>query len=258
MAELDEILAGQDPQPRGEDGRWVSTDTPEETAATPAVPEPTPEPEKVEDPAPIPIAEPVEDRIPAAALLDERRKRQERDRENQELRDQLRQLQERPAQPENVPDLFEKPDERLTLVEQRARQSAIEEMERRMLNREANKSERQARKKWTDYDDRRAVFEARIKSDPVLASEFHRSVIQGDDDLGEFVYETVGKIQKMEQLRDPNYLKTFEAEIEARVRKELSAAKPPVPQSLNATPSPASTTETWSGPPPLEAILKRT
>jgi hypothetical protein len=61
----------------------------------------------------------------------------------------------------------------------------------------------------------------------------------------------------MTELKDIGaYKAKMEAEIRAKLEAEY-AKRTPVPQSLNTIPSPSTSTETWSGPPPLEAILKR-
>lgn len=254
MAELNEILSGQTTEPvteraRGEDGRF--------TTATPAesVPEPTPEPVPAPVAAAAPVVEPVVDHVPQAALLDERRKRQQYERELSELREQMRaQTQPKPEPPK---DVWEDPAAYISAETKRARDEAVREAQEMMRHQMANLSEQQARARHADYDEKSAAFAARIESDPVLRSELNRVIVNGDD-LGEFVYKTASRLQEVEQVGNFDaYRQKVESEIRSKLEAEFAARKPVVPQSLNGEPSPSSTTETWKGPAPLEQILKR-
>ena len=248
MAELDEILSGEESgpvaeQPRDEKGRFAPVEstvepvTPE-PAAPPAAPEPVTAPVEVKPPEP--------DHVPTAALLDERRKRQQIERELAEIRQRL----EKPSEPEK--DIWEDPAAYVSAAEQRAVQKAQEMMRHQF----ANMSEAAARQRHPDYDEKRAVLEARLESDPVLRSELNRTIDNGGD-LGEFVYKTASRLQEIESVGNlDSYRQKLEADIRAKVMAEL-AQKPQVPQSLNSTSSPSSHTETWGGPPPLDEILKR-
>jgi hypothetical protein len=261
MAELDAILSGEDdgtedveqnaPQARGPDGRYLK----ETSSAPPAEPTPAPTPPPAATPPPE-----QDDRVPQAALLDERRKRQERERENQELRDRLdrieAQRQTPPAAKEEPPkDIWDDPQAFVAAAERRAVEAAIAEADNRFIERMVRQSERAARKRYQDYDEMRQTFSERVNRDPVLKAEFNKAIAEGED-FGDFVYNSAKEMQRFATIRNAD-------EMRAQIRKELEAelaakANPTaqVPQSLNATPSPASTTETWSGPPPLEDILK--
>ena len=257
MADLDAILSGQtEPvaeQPRGEDGRGLPAA--EAATAPPAEtpPETTPEPARAEAPAPALVAEPPDDRVPQAALLDERRKRQAYEREVESLREQLARNKE-PAKP--AADVWTDPEAYVSAAEQRAIAAAEARMSDMVGHITANVSEQFARRQYPDYDQKRAEFSKRLEADPVIKAEFNRHIAQGGD-LGEFVYSTATKLQQMAELTNIDaYRAKVEAEVRARLEAEY-AKRTPVPQSLNAIPSPATSTEIWSGPPPLEAILKR-
>lgn len=260
MAELDEILSGAETepegQPRGEDGRFIPTTPPVEST-----PEPEPTPQVAEDPPPAatPVAEPPEERVPQAALLDERRKRQQYERELAELREQLR-AKETPPEPAKPPaDVWSDPEGYISAAEKRAAELAESRVSQRLAHVEANISERLARREHADYDEKRTVFMERLASDPVLKSEFNRHLNEGGD-LGEFVYETAGRLQELQEVRSIGSIQAYREKIAAEVRAQILAERSQpsaVPQSLNVTPSPATSTETWSGPPPLDEILKR-
>lgn len=254
MADLDAILSGQDEpveQPRDENGRWVPAA--ESETAPPAETPPETKPEPVQAEAPAPVVEPPEDRVPQAALLDERRKRQAYERELTELREQLARVKE-PAKPDA--DIWTDPEAYVSAAEKRAIAAAEARMADMVGHIQANVSEQFARRQYADYDAKRVEFTKRLESDPVIRAEFNRHIAEGGD-LGEFVYSTATRLHEMAELKDIGaYKAKMEAEIRARLEAEY-AKRTPVPQSLNTIPSPSTSTETWSGPPPLEAILKR-
>jgi hypothetical protein len=188
--------------------------------------------------------------------LDERRKRQQYERELNELREQMRAQVQQPA-PQPPKDVWEDPAAYISAEAQRARDEAIREAQTMMRHQFANMSEQAARAKYPDYDAKSAAFAARLEVDPVLRSELNR-VVDRNGDLGEFVYKTEARLQEVEQIGNlDTYRQKLEADIRAKIMSEMQVQKPAVPQSLNATPSPAAHTETWTGPPPLEALLKR-
>jgi hypothetical protein len=200
------------------------------------------------------VLEPVVDHVPQAALLDERRKRQQYERELSELREQLK-ARETPVQPPK--DVWEDPAAYISAEAKRARDEAVREAQTMMRHQFANMSEQQARAKYPDYDAKSAAFAARLEVDPVLRSELNR-VVDRNGDLGEFVYKTEARLQEVEQIGNlDSYRTKLEADIRAKLEAEFAARKPVVPQSLNGEPSPSSTTEAWKGPAPLEQILKR-
>lgn len=261
MADLDTILSGTETpepvaakeQPRGEDGRWIPATEADTAPPAATTPEPTPEPVKAEAPPPPPKVEAPEERVPQAALLDERRKRQAYERELQELREQLARTK---AEPQPKKDIWEDPEAYVSAAEQRAIAAAEAKMADMVGHINANISEKLARRQYPDYDAKRELFAQRLEADPIIRSEFNRHIAEGGD-VGEFVYSTASRLQELAEVRGIDaYRQKVEAEVRARLEAEY-AKRTPVPQSLNSIPSPATTTETWSGPPPLDAILKR-
>ena len=87
-------VADEPEEPKGE--KQAEAEAPAEVEPAPSAP-PAPEPEA--------------QRIPLTAMLDEREKRQNAERELAEMRRQMAQFQQKQQQP--VPDFYEKPDERL-------------------------------------------------------------------------------------------------------------------------------------------------
>lgn len=258
MADLDAILSGTETpepvveRPRGEDGRWLPLAEADTAPPAETPPEAKPEPARAEVPAPAPVVEPPEDRVPQAALLDERRKRQAYERELVELREQLKARET----PKPDTDIWTDPEAYVSAAEKRAIAAAEARMADMVGHITANVSEQFARRQYPDYDTKRAEFTKRLESDPVIKAEFNRHIAEGGD-LGEFVYSTATKLQQMAELTNIDaYRQKVEAEVRAKLESEY-AKRSPVPQSLNSIPSPATSTETWSGPPPLDAILKR-
>jgi hypothetical protein len=245
-SDLSEILSGRDvsAQPRDEHGRFAPVDS-----APPAEPEKTPEPAPTPAPvAPVeaapavaePVAAPQMPRqIPEAALLDERRKRQEYERKLAELEQRMAQLQApppaAPAKAEPPADFWSDPQGFIEAQMQQARQAALSEAEVRMRHQFAEVCELNARTRYADYDEVRDAFLARVEQDPVLRAELSQA-----RDPAEFAYKTGKRLSEVEQFGS---LDQWREQERARIRAELEAQfkpqAPAVPQSLNAEPSPA-------------------
>lgn len=268
MAELDAILSGVETpseaapieRARGEDGRFVSTAPPAEPTPEAVVPpEPEPQAEAPPPPPPTPPVVDEEERVPKAALQDERRKRQQYEREVAELREWRRQQEEKASQAVTPPaNVWENPEAYISAATQKAREDAIRETQAMLGHQLANASEKAARKLYPDYDQVRAEFSERLAADPVLQSELNRT---DPADIGEFVYTTMNRLKALQEVQAVGSIEQLRAKIREEERAKLLAEtpRPPtnVPQSLNRTPSPASNTEDWKGPTPLEGILKR-
>jgi hypothetical protein len=249
MAELDEFLTGG--QPRDELGRFAAKED-----APPASPEPpieaaptpesiTPAPEMVAAPAPAP------DLIPQAALLDERRKRQQYERELQELRKHLETLQAPKPQAEVPQDFWENPQRFIESAREQAVQQALAKADERMRHQFAELCEINARNRYQDYDAVREKFLERVQDDPVLRAELARA-----SDPAEFAYKTGKRLQEVEQFGGlDTYRQRLEAEIRQKIEAEMKAkSAPAVPQSLNAEPS-APAAPVPQGPTPLGSIV---
>ena len=164
----------------------------EPETAPPAVtpPETQPEPVRAEAPAPAPVVEPPEDRVPQAALLDERRKRQAYEREVDAAPRTTAQVKE-PAKPDA--DIWTDPEAYVSAAEKRAIAAAEARMADMVGHIQANVSEQFARRQYADYDTKRVEFTKRLESDPVIRAEFNRHIAEGGD-LGEFVYSTATRL----------------------------------------------------------------
>lgn len=256
MATMDEMLEKGDERLRDEQGRFTKADEseappapePELEAEAPAEAPAEPAPPPPEEP---PKVEPREDFVPQAALMDERRKRQQYEQQLQALQRQLEDLQkpkQEPVAAQPPGDFWDDPQGFVSAAEKRAVEQAEQRINEQMRHQYATMCETIARSQYQDYDETRDVFLDRVKDDPVLRAELARA-----ENPALFAYQT-GKRLK-EYARSPDDIRK---EIEAKVRAELAGqaqAQPQVPQSLNTETSPAASSEQWAGPTPLSNII---
>lgn len=240
--------------------------------ATDVKPEPTPavepaaatsaakEPEPAKEPAPTQardekgkFTKPQEEQVDGRtqALREERRKRQELERELQQLRE---------AKPKT--DFFENPDQALS----ERLNSHLAPIQERFFKLSVKAARNVAGR--DDYDEVAQAFTEAADNDPALMAAFRNA-----DDPGEYAY-TVGKqfkelgdvggdITKYREKIDSQWkgkmseleqrLTALEAENKALKESQEKRAK--VPQSLNSEPSAATAAETFAGPRPLKSIL---
>lgn len=118
-------------------------------------------------------------------------------------------------------------------------------------------SERFARLQHKDYDDVREVFLEEARQRPVLFDQMRQA-----DDPASFAYS---EGLRLRELKDVNgdfsaYKSKLEKDIEARLTAQFEAkygkSTPAVPTSLNSDSSPATATDVYAGPPPLNKILR--
>jgi hypothetical protein len=118
-------------------------------------------------------------------------------------------------------------------------------------------SERFARLQHKDYDDVREVFLEEARQRPVLFEQMRQA-----DDPASFAYS---EGLRLRELKDVNgdfsaYKSKLEKDIEARLTAQFEAkygkSTPAVPTSLNSDSSPATATDVYAGPPPLNKILR--
>lgn len=145
-------------QPRDESGKFAAkpTEAAAPVPATPAAPDATPAP-----PAPVAPTEPVKaepGHVPVSALLDEREKRQERDRRIAELERQIAQQTQRPQQTPS----FQTPEEIAAYVQREAADARWQAT--------ANFSEYNAREKHGDETVDAAIQWALSRSQQEVAS----------------------------------------------------------------------------------------
>lgn len=168
--------------------------------------------------------------VPLTAVLDEREKRKEAQREAEELRRQLAQYTEKP---QAVPDLFENPDQRLAMERQ--------QYESGLIATKLEMSKFMAIKEFGE-DVVNAAFE--FFNDPKNSPQSHE-LIKHPSPFHAAV-EVYRRNQAMAEIgADPAaYKSKLESEIEARVREKIMAemaaaqpSKPRIPTSLASAPA---------------------
>lgn len=225
-----------------------------------AAPSAAKEPEPAKEPAPTQarddkgkFTKPQEEQVDGRtqALREERRKRQELERELQQLRE---------AKPKT--DFFENPDQALN----ERLSSHLQPIQERFFKLSVKAARNVAGRE--DYDEVAQAFTEAADNDPTLMTAFRNA-----DDPGEYAY-TIGKqfkelgdvggdITKYREKIDSQWkgklgeletrLTALEAENKALKESQEKRAK--VPQSLNSEPSAATAAETFAGPRPLKAIF---
>jgi hypothetical protein len=223
--DIDSILNGEEP-PAAVETPEVETSAPEPTAQA--------EPEKAERPRgpdgkflpkgdneDAPPAS--EDRVPIAAIHDERRKRQELERRLAEYEQRLQAIQN-PPQP--APDMFENPEGWQGHFGQQVRQTAVQEAS---FNSLLNTSEMLCRDKFDDFEDAKGKFMQLAEGNPVLAQQ-----ALSDPHPWRKAYQIVKNHEKMEALGATD-AQSLEAKLREQIRAELEAERGPavqIPTSL--------------------------
>lgn len=196
---LDDILKGVEPVQEAEPVEMLTAEQSEveeaeEAAPAAAVEEPKSEGQKqatVED-----------ERVPLAALKDERRKRQE-------LEKQLQEWQAKAQPQQKAPDIFEDPDGYSKHMEAKLSQA--------LMNERANISEFMARREYPDLDQKVEVFKELAAQDPSI----QQRVLKAISPYHELV-DIVNKHERMKAMENiDEYEAKIRAEIEAKVRAEL-------------------------------------
>ena len=221
-------------------------ETPAEDSATEETPQPEPqadaetgdkaEPEQQEseDVPPTP-AEPEKqsDSVPKSALLDERKKRQGRERELKATQAQLEQQQQQPA-----PDLLDDQQGYADHIQQ--------QVDGKIRNVTIQMSQEMMRSQHEDYDQAEDKFMQMVSDDPSLQIKLQESEHPAD-----FVYETVKKAEQYAEMQDVDtYKAKVEAEIRAKVTAEIEAeakAKASKEAELNGALSPSLTNTRAAG-----------
>jgi hypothetical protein len=187
-----------------------------------------------------------EDRVPIAAIHDERRKRQELERRVAEYEAKLQQLQN-PPQP--APDMFENPEGWQNHFGGQIKQQAAQEAS---FNSLLNTSEMLCRDKYEDFEEAKTKFMELAEANPVLAQQ-----ALGDPHPWRKAYTLVKNHEKMEALgaTDAQSLEArLREEIRAELQAELKPAPAAIPQSLATAQSGRGTSGVWN-PPTIDEIL---
>jgi hypothetical protein len=201
----------------------VEAPQPEPEQAEAEAPE-QPEPEATGEPEPAPPAEPKEDRhAPLTALLDEREKRQAAQRELQDLR---RKMQEIEAAKAPKPDFFENPEQ--ALAQERAQFQFM------LWNERLNMSEAITRQAHGDeaVEEATAAYQAAMRDNPTLEAELKRE----RNPYG-YVVKWHQRQKMLSEIGDDpsSYRAKLETEIRERLMDELQQ-NPPSPPKPSAPP----------------------
>lgn len=196
----------------------------EEAPIEAAVPEPVVEtveqPAAVPEPAATTAPEPKDDRVPLAALMAERDKRQEEARQRQELEARLRQFEQQQPQP----SFFEAPEEYLGTV--------LQQHEERSQQRMWLALEEQAREVYPDYEEVfQSVMEA-AQSNPLIAQQLRQT-----PNPAIAAYKLGKQLREMKAMQDPaTYRAQIEAEVRAKVTAEMEAKEAARQKAIDAIP----------------------
>lgn len=182
----------------------------EEAPTAEAETEPVEEVEAKQEEAPAASEEPeAEESWTKAAVLDERRKRQERDVEIEKLQSQLRDLQA-PKEKVETPDIFEN--------QEAYTQHLTGMMQQAMLNERVSMSQEFMRMQDPDYDLKESQFIDMAKENPILSEQLKSHAMPA-----KFVVDTVNKANQLRDMENiDEYKAKIRAEIEAEMRAELA------------------------------------
>lgn len=251
---MDEIFPTGEPteevaeqsQPRDEQGRFApkGDDEPEQAS------------EPVESAPPAPEPEP--DRIPIAALKDERSKRQQAEQRAAELEAYLQQLQTQQQQPDIEPDMFADPDGFKAHLVKQLRQELMQELQPTMQQQQvltrAEVSEMMARQRWQDYDAKVEVFKEALQGNPFLVEQLKQA-----PDPATFAYNAALKYEEAKQYGTASPSRDqIKAELREELMNELGLNRPKVPTTLAGDRSVGSRSgPAWSGPVSVDDIFPR-
>lgn len=243
-AEPEPITTGDDPEPEPKEPADPELKDP----ADPAEPKEPDDPS--EPPSPKASETPKEEETwTKAAVLDERRKRQEAEQ-------RLRELEQKSQKPEETPDWFSDPE--------KAAQHHSAQIEQRLWQQKVELGQDWMRQQHADYDEMEAKFAEMVQQNPALSAELRKSA-----NPARFAYETAKKAAEYEAMKDVD---SYKARIEADVRKEVeekvrkeheeklrkeAEKRAAIDPSLASTSSKGGlTSDDYAGPTPLDEILK--
>lgn len=144
--------------------------------------------------------------VPRAALQDERRKRQELERQYQDL--QARIANNQAPTDEQRKDFWDDPEGYIQNIQQQTQSQVF-----------ATKleiSESMARDRWEDFDERFETFKELAQKRPSLVQEAY-----ADPNPGKFVYETAKEHERLREIGDvTEYKEKLEKDFDRRVKEE--------------------------------------
>jgi hypothetical protein len=218
-------------RPRGPDGKFIAkgeAETPTE-AASPAAVEPP---------------------LDHAALLGERRRRQEAEARIAEYEARFAQQPQAPQAPQGAPDMFEDPEGYTRYIASQAAQVARQEAYGQFQYQRIGMAAAQFAPTVPDYEDKVQVFQQMVAVNPHLLQELYRA-----PNPAEYAYNTAKTQIEISQYGG------LEKMIEARVADALKSqpaqqATPPIPDTLADAQSARGSSASLTVP-TLDDILKR-
>lgn len=250
MSDLNDLLNGDElPEIDPEEQETTGDNTPEpEDESKPEQEDSTPEseetPEEAEADASKPESKDEDGNWTKAAVLDERRKRQELERQlEQALKDKT---------PEEKKDWFDDPEGAASQIKQ--------EFQSQLANTRIEMSQEFMRSLHEDYDQLEAEFVDLAKGNPAMLAEFQQS-----KNPAKFAYETAKKHREYADLKDVDKAKAkLREEVRAELEKEYQQKsekeqkkREAIPPSLSNQGKGGLSADDYSGPTPLEDILKK-
>lgn len=201
MSNLDSVLNGTD---EAEDNEELETvDEAEETTGEEEESAEAQEPEAEEDSTPEPKSEEKEESWTKAAVLDERRKRQE-------LEARLKEYESRKQEPKTRPDVFEDAEGAFRHTE--------ESFSDQMRSMRLDMSVEMMKTAKPDYAEKEAAFIELASENPELVAQMNRH-----PNPARFAYETAEKHQKWQEMQNVDeYRSKLEAEIRGKLEQEFA------------------------------------
>jgi len=145
-----------------------------------------------------------------AAVLDERRKRQEYEKRVKELEEKITSFQEKPVQePVKVPDPIDDPD------------GYNQYQDKKMFDLALKFDQRQMQDKHKDYEDVITHFKTMAGENPALVDNFQKQEFPAT-----YAYETAKADLNAKKYSDPNYVSNLRDELKKEILAELKNVEP--------------------------------
>lgn len=204
MSDLDAIFANKvESAPAAPEVEPTTTAEPE---PEPVKAEEKPEPEKVDKDEP-------EQEWTKKAALDERRKRQEKERELESIRKELEELRNKQfGKKDEYPDMFDDPK----AFERRVKS----DIDQKMSQVRAEMSRNMMMQMHEDYEEAEIKFFDLVKEHPMLGQQ-----VVKHDHPAKFVYEQVKKFEEFKQIQDGSLKEKLRAEIRSELEKEFKQSQ---------------------------------
>jgi hypothetical protein len=260
MSDLEAILRREtgEEKPQEESNEPAVEAKPEALDETETPEAPEPEVKAKDEPKTPPPGD--DGKVPIQALLEEREKRQQYERELKEFREQQEKAKQSAPK---LPDYFEDPEGYNAAVEKlvQERVSGLEQkVNQQMSAAWLSMSERAAKARYQDFDEKLAAFEQEARNNPVLAAQMMQA-----PDPGDYVYQTGKKLLALSTTPDLDTLREqmreeLRAELMAEMKQgeeQKKAKLAQVPRSLSNEQSAAGPRQPEWRPTQLEDVLRR-